>query len=652
MTDMLTEKAGKRTLNFDKSKNNSEVVLSIVSLSGVGHYFGDQCVLKDVSFSIDRQKRIGLVGRNGSGKTTLLDIISERITPKEGSLNKMKNCRISYLSQSMQISSQLPLLDYVRISYKRLSEIGKSMRKLEEEIAKNPSESNLKLLSRYQEEFIALEGYNLEQRAKVVLQQLSFPEQTWQRVVDSFSGGEKTRIQLASILLQPAELLLLDEPTNHLDLKMRNWLIKFLKELSTPYVIVSHDRHFLDKTTNQTLSIENRAIVSYSGSYSLFEKEYKEKLIMTEKQFQAQQNWIAETEFFIRKNIAGQKTKQAKSRLKALERVKRIDPVKQEKEIKLHFEPEKRSGNIVYYFEDVEFGFPGKVLAKGISGNILYQDRIAILGDNGCGKTTFLQLLLGEKNPSAGLLQRGASLSIGYYDQLHLSLNETLTVRETINNEHIQWTNHQTLSYLAKFGFSGDDNEKKVELLSGGEKARLYLSLLIARQPNVLIMDEPTNHLDIYLIESLEEALESYEGTVIFVSHDRYFIENIATRHWVIQNRSVIETDKWEDLLLLPEEKPVKQRKEKKPEIRKEKKVNPILLEKKLRDIEELRKTIGEKENDLYALEMQFLKKEVLRDVDKVKLVRSQIDSLRDEIRRLNNQVESLEDDYLNSVYQ
>jgi ATP-binding cassette subfamily F protein 3 len=626
--------------------------LSVVALNGIGHYFGDQCILSGVSFSIDRQKQIGLIGRNGSGKTTLLDIVSDRMIPKEGTVNRMKNCRISYLSQSMQINSTLPLLKFVLVSYRHLNDLSQRIRELEEKIAADPSESNLKELGKNQEEFMALDGYSLEQRAKIVLQQLGFPEETWERTVNSFSGGEKTRIQLAAILLQPADLLLLDEPTNHLDLKMRNWLIKFLTELNIPYVIVSHDRHFLDKTTNVTFSIENRSIVSYSGSYSLFEKEYREKQILLQKQYQAQQDWIAETEFFIRKNIAGQKTKQAKSRLKSLERIKRIEPVKKGKEIKLSFEPEKRSGNIVYHFEEVGFGFPGKLLGKKINGNILYQDRIAILGDNGCGKTTFLQLLLGEKNPSAGQLQIGASLSIGYYDQLHLSLNDSLTVRETINSEHLHWTNHQTLSYLAKFGFTGDDNEKKVELLSGGEKARLYLSLLIARQPNVLIMDEPTNHLDIFLIESLEEALEEYQGTVIFVSHDRFFIDNTATRYWVFQNQRVVETKNWEELLLSPVEKPVKQQKQRINEKFKEKKTNPILLDMKLQEIENLRERIEDREKELHELEMQFLKKEILRNAEKTKLLHSQIDSLRQEIEKLTEEANTLEDDYLNSVYQ
>jgi len=626
--------------------------LSVVTLEGVGHYYGDLCIFRNISVTIDRDKRIGLIGRNGSGKTTLLDIISGKLSPKEGTVNRMRNSSISYLSQSMQINSDSPLLEFVLSSYKHLNVVTLKLRELEAEISKNPSDSNLKLLNKYQEEYLALDGFNLEFRAKIILQRLAFPEDTWHRGVNSFSGGEKTRIQLAAILLQPSDLLLLDEPTNHLDLKMREWLIKYLTSLSIPYIIVSHDRYFLDKTTTTTLSIENKSIVGYGGCYSLYEKEYLERQEQLYKQYQAQQDWISNTEDFIKRNIAGQKTKQAKSRLKALERVKKIELPKQNKNIRLSFETKNRSGNIVYAFEDVAFGFPDKTLAKNINGHILYQDRIAILGDNGCGKTTFLQLLLGEKKPLTGHLQRGASLSIGYYDQLHLSLNDGLTVRETIVNEHVEWTNHQTISYLAKFGFVGDDLEKMVQLLSGGEKARLYLSLLIARHPNVLIMDEPTNHLDIFLIESLEQALEEYEGTLIFVSHDRFFIENIANRFWVFQNKEIVETLNWEELLLTQEDKPVKQKKQPTVQKEKDKKINPILLDIKLKKIDELRTSIEDKRKELSGLEMLYLKKEILKNAEKIRTINQQIDHLREDIKTLQNEMSVLEDDYLNSVYQ
>ena len=626
--------------------------MSVVSLTGVGHYFGDRCIFQNISLTIDRDKRIGLIGRNGSGKSTLLDIISDRLHPKEGLVNRMRNSSISYLSQATHINSEAGLFEFVLSSYRRLHEVSLKMRELEERISLESSEKDLKELSRYQEEFLALDGFSLERRAKMVLQQLAFPAETWQRSVNSFSGGEKTRIQLAAILLQPADLLLLDEPTNHLDLKMRGWLIKYLTELNIPYVIVSHDRYFLDKTTTTTLSIENLSIVSYGGNYSLYEKEYRERQESLLKHYQAQQSWISETEDFVRRNIAGQKTKQAKSRLKALERVKRVEIPRQEKNIKLAFETRKRSGNIVYAIDDLSFGYPDKTLAQNISGHILYQDRIAILGDNGCGKTTFLQLLLGEKSPQEGHLQRGASLSIGYYDQLHLALNDHLTVRETVINEHIEWSLNQMITYLARFGFQGDDLDKRVEILSGGEKARLYLSLLIARKPNVLIMDEPTNHLDIFLIDSLEEALDDFEGTLIFVSHDRFFIENIASRFWVFQNRTIVETLDWEELLLTQEEKPLKERKSQKTRKERDKKINPILLEIKLKQIEELRDLISARESELGDLEMLYLQKEVLRDAERLKEVNKQIEMLRQEISDLNREVSEQEDEYLNNIYQ
>ncbi|MFA5498236.1 MAG: ABC-F family ATP-binding cassette domain-containing protein [Candidatus Cloacimonadia bacterium] len=624
--------------------------MSVISLSNITHYFGANSIFTDLSLTIDKDKRIGLVGRNGSGKTTLLEIIKGNLLTKEGTVTKTRGCQIAYLNQTFQIDSPIKLWEYVLSSHRSFFKLSHKIKALELEIADNPSEGNFKKLDLAHREFAAIDGYSLETKAEIILEQLGFTKEDRVRNVDTFSGGEKTRIQLASILLQPADILLLDEPTNHLDLKMRNWLISFLKELTIPYIIVSHDRHFLDKTINTTISIENKNIVSYSGNYTFFVQEQAIRKELQAKEFKAQQNWIDETEDFIRRNMAGQKTKQAQARLKALNKLNRVDRPEQNKEYRLNFTPTSRSGNIVFSFEDLAFGFPNKILVKDFSGHIHYQDRLALLGDNGSGKSTFLQMLVGLLKPTAGKLNKGASIQIGYYDQLQLNLNNSLTVKETINYEHVTWENQKVLSFLAKFGFIGDEIDKRVGTLSGGEKARLYLALLIARKPNVLIMDEPTNHLDTFLISALEQALDEFEGTVIFVSHDRYFIENIADRYWVIKEQQIVETDDWEKTLLEEPSKQAREKKERTDTRTKERRINPITLELLLKNIDKKQLKVDSITKDIRALEEMFLQPEIMRDENKVKELYSQIELLKTEVNALEKVIEEKEEEYLNSI--
>ena len=629
--------------------------MAILALDGIGHSFGDNWVLKQVSFGIEDHHRIGLIGRNGSGKTTLLEILSGILVPVEGTVHRRKGCSVAYLTQSFQTTKSLPLLDYLISSHHQVFSLKKKIREVELLLSNNSSSENLAMLDRLQSEYLALEGYSIDHKAKTILNQLGFMEQDWDRDVQSFSGGEKTRMQLAATLLKPSSIILLDEPTNHLDLKMRMWLTKYLLDLSAPYLIVSHDRHFLDSTTNTTLSLDGSKLYPFSGNYSFFEKENRLRQQQLLKAYREQEEYIAKTTDFIRRNIAGQKTKQAKSRIKTLDRMDRIEAPEQYQSVTLKIKPVSRSGNIVFSLENLSFGFVGGknqrnetsiVLGEGINKTVNYLDRIAVLGDNGCGKTTFLQVLIGERKPLCGRLIRGAKISIGYYDQLHLKLDPEVSVFHSISSEHLHWDNYNILSWLARYGFREDDVEKKVSTLSGGEKARLYLALLIAREPNLLIMDEPTNHLDIAMIESLEDALKSFSGTIIFVSHDRRFVNNVANRTWLLKDQKVVETHDWESYLFKVDDSIVKRDKAHQNK-EKNRKTNPIVLEKKLQDIENKQGYINCKIEELNALHHKFTQKRVLQDAELVKELRDNIGKIECEIGQMKVELNLMEEEYL-----
>lgn len=628
--------------------------MALIGIDDVSHYYGNTCVFNGVSFSVENHHRIGLVGHNGCGKTTLLEIISGRLIPSKGLVHKRKGLNISYLLQSIDVDSRYDLLTYMLRSHKRVMELIVLIKELEEMLQDNPSSQNVSLLDDYQAEFAALDGYSIEPKAKMILQKLSFTEKEWSRPVNSFSGGEKTRIQLAASLIAPADMYLFDEPTNHLDIKMRDWLERYLNDINTPYIIVSHDRHFLEKTTTTTLAFENIGLSAYSGSYSFYEKESQLKWNQHLKAFESQQNYIEKTEDFIRKNIAGQKTKQAKSRRKALSRLEKLERPNMKREVNLSIKSTGRSGNIVFSFDELSFGFPDRVLAENITQTVYYRDRIAVLGENGCGKTTFLQTIMGERRPLQGKVIQGANLTVGYYDQMHVLLNDNLSVYQTISNVHPDWDRYKVLSYVAGFGFYEDDVEKQVSMLSGGEKARLYLAQLISQKPNLLIMDEPTNHLDIFMIKSLEKALEDYDGTIIFVSHDRYLINNIAERFFLFHKGGMKETHRWEELILGDSRDNDVSKKSvpahQKEAAKKIKRINPLLLEKKLQRIESIEKEINLKMEEQIEWQSLYAKKETFIDGERVKEINRNIDRLKQEIKALQSELDILEEEYLQAI--
>ncbi len=627
--------------------------MSIVSLSGISLDFGAQTIFDNMSFSLENNSKIGLVGRNGCGKTTLFNLITQKLRPENGQLHIAKNAQISYLTQEPELNDSQSIEQSILESRADYVQYSNDLQKAEELLSKQNTQENLDNYTKAVERFEAIDGYNFRTQMKLVLTSLQFPVELWSRAIKNFSGGEKTRIQLAKILLQPFDLLLLDEPTNHLDIEMIYWLENFLTNLGKPYMIISHDRKFLDKTVTKIAEIENKNITWYRGNFSSYLKQREERKKLQAKLADKQQKQVKKMEDQIKQyRIWGNARdsevmfKRAKELEKRLNKITPIENVTHEKSLNLNFKDTKRSGNDVFVFQNLKFGFENLILAKNVNLRINYQDRIAILGKNGCGKSSFLKLLLGEMEPLEGIAKKGASLQIGYYDQMHLKLDSKLTVKETMWQMAPLETRGYILGYLAKYGFTGDDVEKKVGLLSGGEKARLYLAKIIHEKPNFLILDEPTNHLDINMISYLENALENFSGTIVFVSHDRYFIEKIAKKKWIFQNNTIEETDRNLDELFFQKKiKPNKSEQTKKPQ--KEKKINPYILNKLQEKIEITEAKITEENNKLDSLHTKFADPDFLKKEKEVITANTQIKLIEDKIDNLKLELDELETEFL-----
>jgi ATP-binding cassette subfamily F protein 3 len=502
----------------------------IVQLNGVSKSFGSQDVLRDVSFQINPSEKIGLIGANGAGKTTLLKLIAGVHEPDFGSLTRKSALAIGTLDQIPDFHEGTSVLEEGLRASEYLQRIDTELRELEHAIATDPAPSVLERYSHLQHEFELKGGYSYRARTEAALQGVGFSKPALDRPSRNLSGGEKNRLALAQLLLCNAELLLLDEPTNHLDIRSIEWLEAFLNETDKTVVVVSHDRFFLDRVVKRILDVNGGRIQDYHGNYSGYLKERAARLARQEKEWQLQKEWIEKQEDYIRKNIAGQKTKQAQSRRKLLARVKPIEkPQTTSERVKFRFMPVDRTSRYVLTARGLAVGYEGKPLVRRIHFEVQRGERWAILGPNGSGKTTLLRTLVGARSPIDGELEWNEALDVGYYDQQLQDLDSQLDVLEEIRELDATATDGELRSYLAQFLFSGEDVFKKVASMSGGEKSRLTLARIIYAAPQLLALDEPTNHLDIASREALETSLSEYPGTILFVTHDRYLVQKIAT---------------------------------------------------------------------------------------------------------------------------
>ncbi len=493
-------------------------------------------VLKDINWEVKLGDRIGLVGVNGAGKSTQLKIISGEIEPTSGEVIRPASLRIAYLTQEFEVDPNRTVREEFWRAFKQANEVHEALAIVHREMeTANPEQLDalLQQMDRLQRQFEAMDGYALEARIEKILPEMGFSLEDGDRPVSDFSGGWQMRMSLGKILLQEPDLLL-DEPTNHLDLETIEWLETYLKSLTTPMVIVSHDREFLDRLCTQIVETERGISTTYLGNYSAYLQQKAEQQEAQLSAYERQQKELEKQQAFIdRFRASATRSTQAKSREKQLEKIERIEaPDSTLKTLHFRFPPAPRSGREVVIIQDLIHAYDDKILFLGTDLLIERGDRVSFLGPNGSGKSTLLRLIIGMEKPTDGTVKLGEHNVIpSYFEQNQAeALDLQKTVMETIHDEVPDWTNEEVRTLLGKFLFSGDVVFKKVEALSGGEKARLALAKMLLRPANLLILDEPTNHLDIPAKEMLEEALQHYDGTVIIVSHDRYFISKVANK--------------------------------------------------------------------------------------------------------------------------
>ena len=497
--------------------------------------FSGDVLFDNINIQVDERDRIALVGRNGAGKSTLLKILVGEEAPTSGDINTKRDLNLSYLAQDSRFESSKTIYAEMLNVFADLRADENRLRDMEMKMADLTGADLDKLMTDYDrlsEDFRQRGGFTYESDIKAILNGFKFDESMWEMSISELSGGQNTRLALAKMLLEKPELLVLDEPTNHLDIETIAWLENYLVNYQGALIIVSHDRYFLDKVATVTLDLTKHSLDRYVGNYSKFMDLKAEKLATEVKNFEKQQKEIAKLEDFVNRNIVrASTTKRAQARRKQLEKMERLDkPAEGQKSANMTFHADKVSGNVVLTVRDAAIGYDDEILSEPISLDVKKMDAIAIVGPNGIGKTTFIKSVVGKLPFIKGTSTYGANVEVGYYDQTQSALTPSNTVLDELWNDFATTPEVEIRNRLGAFLFSGDDVKKSVSMLSGGEKARLLLAKLSMENNNFLILDEPTNHLDIDSKEVLENALIDFDGTLLFVSHDRYFINRVATK--------------------------------------------------------------------------------------------------------------------------
>ena len=506
----------------------------ILQANKIERSFAGEVLFDNINLQVDERDRIALVGKNGAGKSTLLKILVGEEEPTSGEINKKKDISLSYLAQDSRFESENTIYDEMLHVFDDLRRTEKQLRQMELEMGEKSGDDLDKLMSDYDrlsENFRQAGGFTYEADIRAILNGFKFDESMWQMKIAELSGGQNTRLALAKMLLEKPNLLVLDEPTNHLDIETIAWLENYLVNYSGALIIVSHDRYFLDKVATITLDLTKHSLDRYVGNYSRFVELKEQKLATEAKNYEKQQKEIAALEDFVNRNLVrASTTKRAQSRRKQLEKMDRLDkPEAGKKSANMTFQSEKMSGNVVLTVENAAVGYDGEVLSQPINLDLRKMNAVAIVGPNGIGKSTFIKSIVEQIPFIKGEKRFGANVEVGYYDQTQSKLTPSNTVLDELWNDFKLTPEVEIRNRLGAFLFSGDDVKKSVGMLSGGEKARLLLAKLSMENNNFLILDEPTNHLDIDSKEVLENALIDFDGTLLFVSHDRYFINRVAT---------------------------------------------------------------------------------------------------------------------------
>ncbi len=509
----------------------------ILSCKDITKSYGTDIILKKINFNLEEHEKAAVVGVNGAGKTTLFKIITDNLSYDDGQLYIPKNTTIGYLEQNVDIRSEKTIYEEMLSVFESIFELEEKLHSMERKMSSlSDSEysSFMEQYARFQHEFEESDGYSCKSRINGVLKGLGFTEDEYSQQVCTLSGGQKTRVFLGKLLLMKPDILLLDEPTNHLDIDSIQWLEDFLKSYSGACLIISHDRYFLDRTVSKIIDIENGKSSVYNGNYSFFIKQKDAARAAQLKQYANQQREIRHQEEVIKtlRQFNREKSiKRAESREKALERMEKMErPENLPEKMHLRLTPQIQSGNDVVSVEDLSMSFGNNKLFSNVSFEIKRGEKVAIIGPNGIGKSTLFKIILNELKPDFGKVVLGVNVNPGYYDQEHHELDDKNTIFDEIHNAYPNMTNGEIRNVLASFVFTEDDVFKTIGTLSGGEKGRVSLAKIMLSKSNFLILDEPTNHLDMYSKEILEDAINNYDGTVLYISHDRYFIDKTAER--------------------------------------------------------------------------------------------------------------------------
>ena len=623
----------------------------LIQLNNVTKNFVVNEVFSNVKMEINDKDRVAIVGRNGAGKSTLLKIISGEIDFDNGERAVSKDTTIGYLSQEFIVREDLSIYEEMITCFNEIIELEKELEKISYELTSENIESNPGLLDKYdrlQNQVLTHKDYHYKSKIDSVLYGLDFDKEVFDKKISTFSGGEKTRLSMAKLLLSEPDLLILDEPTNHLDMENVAWLENYLSSYNGAIVIVSHDRYFIDKVVNVVYNLEFGKLKKYVGNYSNFLRQYEEDYEKNLKEYVSQQKDIKRLEEFVQKNIARASTsKMAKSRQKVLDKMEIIDnPRKDDKAANIEFRIKEQSGRDVLIINDLQVGYEEQVGQK-YNFSVYKGDRLAIVGKNGIGKSTLIKTIAKKQKKLGGNIQYGSKVSVGYYDQKQAEFESSKTILNELWDEYPLMKEAEVRTVLGRFLFRGDDVLKIVRDLSGGEKARLQLAKLMLEKNNLLILDEPTNHLDITSKQVLEEALENYEGTILFVSHDRYFINKIANKVFDITEEGYnIYLGNYDYYLEKREqEKIAKRLKEEKIAEVVVKEVNDYVLSKEeKRRIRKLERTrdelivqIDELESKIKIVNEELMKEEVYTDAVKTQEWNGKLKKLTSELEEKNN---------------
>ncbi len=638
----------------------------ILSCKDITKSYGTDIILKKINFNLEEHEKAAVVGVNGAGKTTLFKIITDNLSYDDGQLYIPKNTTIGYLEQNVDIRSEKTIYEEMLSVFESIFELEEKLHSMERKMSSlSDSEysSFMEQYARFQHEFEEFDGYSCKSRINGVLKGLGFTEDEYSQQVCTLSGGQKTRVFLGKLLLMKPDILLLDEPTNHLDIDSIQWLEDFLKSYSGACLIISHDRYFLDRTVSKIIDIENGKSSVYNGNYSFFIKQKDAARAAQLKQYANQQREIRHQEEVIKtlRQFNREKSiKRAESREKALERMEKMErPENLPEKMHLRLTPQIQSGNDVLSVEDLSMSFGNNRLFSNVSFEIKRGEKVAIIGPNGIGKSTLFKIILNELKPDFGKVVLGVNVNPGYYDQEHHELDDKNTIFDEIHNAYPNMTNGEIRNVLASFVFTEDDVFKTIGTLSGGEKGRVSLAKIMLSKSNFLILDEPTNHLDMYSKEILEDAINNYDGTVLYISHDRYFIDKTAERTLELSRDGI--TQYLGNYSYCMEKKAEKARIE---ELSKENSKTPIQsasvhsdsktdwlaqkeeqakARKKANDIKKVEDEIEKTENLIKSLEEKLFDPEISADSGKVKELYEEKVSLEEKLEELYEKWEEIQ---------